>query len=102
MAGSRGLEWSPVQDMDDTIALDANDVEDLNAEGLTYEDLLEAERENMLEDYAACDAVPAYRKFDDSGPISNDDEMEELILSGDRPEDWQKVDDYIRMNGIKI
>lgn len=27
---------------------------------------------------------------------------EELILDGNRPEDWKKVDDWIRANGIKI
>lgn len=89
-------------DDDETIVLDMNDVEDMNAEGLTYEDLLEAERENMLEEYGSCNAVPDYRKFDNSGPINTDDEMEELLLSGDRPGDAQKVDDYIRLNGIKI
>lgn len=26
----------------------------------------------------------------------------DLVLSGDRPEDWKKVDDYIRAQGIKI
>lgn len=71
--------------MDGTVInmADIPDVEDLNAEGLDEDDYY-----NDI--------------WDKEGDTSEVEHNPDLCLSGDSPEDWNKVDAWIRAQGIKI